>query len=319
MKVSVCIPVYGVEKYIERCARSLFDQTMKNDIEFIFVDDCTPDRSIEVLEAILSEYPERRSQVKIVRHSHNKGLTGARNTALKEASGEYIIHCDSDDWVDVDLYERMYKTAVETGSDVVCCGIAIEKDSGSILLNLKGTSLEEWFVNGFNSITFNSLCNKMFSGRLALSPDIQAPEHITMAEDLLRTTQMFLSGCSKVAVCPDGYYHYYRGNPGASTTVFSRKAFDSSTEALRILIDRFPEEYASYAEACKGQIIFSALRVTEVSKKEFKSLYDRKTCLKASCNRHLILAKRLILFLSLISFHLARACCRFFECVARKS
>ena len=110
MKVSVCSPVYGVEKYIERCARSLFDQTMKNDIEFIFVDDCTPDRSIEVLEAILSEYPERRSQVKIVRHSHNKGLTGARNTALKEASGEYIIHCDSDDWVDLEAYKTVLET-----------------------------------------------------------------------------------------------------------------------------------------------------------------------------------------------------------------
>ena len=89
MKVSVCIPVYGVEKYIERCARSLFEQTMKDDIEFIFVDDCTPDKSIEILQKVLEEYPERKNQVKIIRHETNKGLTGARNTALKHVNVTY--------------------------------------------------------------------------------------------------------------------------------------------------------------------------------------------------------------------------------------
>ena len=90
IKVSVCVPVYGVEKYIERCARSLFEQTMKEGIEFIFVDDCTPDRSMEILERVREEYPERTRQVKIVRHPENQGLTGARNTALKEAEGEFL-------------------------------------------------------------------------------------------------------------------------------------------------------------------------------------------------------------------------------------
>ena len=128
MKVSVCIPVYGVEKYIERCARSLFEQTMKDDIEFIFVDDCTPDKSIEVLQKVLEEYPNRKDQVKIIHHEVNKGLTGARNTALKYVSGDYIIHCDSDDWVDKDLYATMYKKAAKENADVVCCGIILENN-----------------------------------------------------------------------------------------------------------------------------------------------------------------------------------------------
>lgn len=119
-KVSVIIPVYGVEKYIERCARSLFEQTL-DDIEFIFVDDCTPDRSIEILNRVLDEYPQRKNQVKILRHDKNHGLPITRQTGLKVVSGEYIAHCDSDDWVDVTMYEKMYNKAIEEGSDVVVC------------------------------------------------------------------------------------------------------------------------------------------------------------------------------------------------------
>ena len=112
IKVSVCIPVYGVEKYIEKCARSLFEQTMQDGIEFIFVNDCTKDRSIEILEQVLAEYPHRKEQTRIIHHEKNRGLVAARNTGLAYASGEYIIHCDSDDWVELDMYEKMYKKAI---------------------------------------------------------------------------------------------------------------------------------------------------------------------------------------------------------------
>ena len=98
IKVSVIVPIYEVERYIERCARSLFEQTMLSGIEFIFVDDCTPDYSIEILHNTLKEYPEREAQVTILTHSANKGLAAARKTGVRAARGEYISHCDSDDW-----------------------------------------------------------------------------------------------------------------------------------------------------------------------------------------------------------------------------
>ena len=119
-KVSVIVPVYGVEKYIERCDRSLFEQTLE-DIEFIFVDDCTPDKSIEILKNVLEDYPLRKKQVLIISHEKNMGLPIARQSGLKVASGDYIIHCDSDDWVDTTMYEKMYNKAIEDGSDVVVC------------------------------------------------------------------------------------------------------------------------------------------------------------------------------------------------------
>lgn len=119
-KVSVIIPVYGVEKYIERCARSLFEQTL-DDIQYIFVDDCTNDNSIVILESVIKDYPHRKLQIIILKHDYNKGLPIARQTGLKVANGQYIAHCDSDDWVDVNMYKQMYDKAVESNADVVVC------------------------------------------------------------------------------------------------------------------------------------------------------------------------------------------------------
>lgn len=79
-KVSVIIPVYGVQNFIERCALSLFNQTMK-EVEYIFVNDATPDKSIEILKKVILQYPERK--VIVIDHSENKGLPAARNTGLK--------------------------------------------------------------------------------------------------------------------------------------------------------------------------------------------------------------------------------------------
>ena len=92
--VSVIVPIYGVEKYIERCARSLLEQTIEN-IEYIFVNDCTKDNSIAILESVIKEYPHREHQVRIIHHGTNKGLPQARKTGLLNAHGEYIAHCDN--------------------------------------------------------------------------------------------------------------------------------------------------------------------------------------------------------------------------------
>lgn len=86
-KVSVLLPVYGVAKYIQRCATSVFEQTYDN-LEIIFVDDCTPDDSITILKKALENYPNRKNQTRIVKHEHNRGLSAARNTAVENATGE---------------------------------------------------------------------------------------------------------------------------------------------------------------------------------------------------------------------------------------
>ena len=116
--VSIAVPVYAVERYIERCARSLFEQTY-DALEFIFVDDASPDASIEILSSVVKEYPARATAVKMVRHPVNRGLSAARNTALEHCAGEFITHVDSDDYLEPDAIEKLVSLQVKTGADIV--------------------------------------------------------------------------------------------------------------------------------------------------------------------------------------------------------
>lgn len=123
-KVSVIVPIYGVEKYIERCVKSLFAQTL-DDLEFIFIDDCTPDRSMELLEAEIEKKRPRFAgmnwKVRTVKMPTNSGQAAVRRHGIQLATGQYIIHCDSDDWVEETAYEKLYKCAAENDYDIVYC------------------------------------------------------------------------------------------------------------------------------------------------------------------------------------------------------
>ena len=116
--VSVLVPVWNVEKYIERCARSIFEQTYDN-LEIIFVDDYTPDNSIPIIEDLLKDYPKRAKQTHIIHHEHNRGLSAARNTAVDACNGEFLFHVDSDDWVELNAIELLLKKQQETNADIV--------------------------------------------------------------------------------------------------------------------------------------------------------------------------------------------------------
>ena len=105
MKVSILVPVYGVEKYIEQCAHSLMEQTY-DDMEYVFVDDCSPDDSIARCERMIADY-EGNIHFRILRHEQNRGLSAARNTGIDAATGDYILFVDSDDMITDDCVERL--------------------------------------------------------------------------------------------------------------------------------------------------------------------------------------------------------------------
>lgn len=130
-KISVIIPVFGVEKFIERCARSLFEQTL-DDIEYIFIDDCTPDKSIEILYNVIEKYPNRKSQVVIHKMPTNSGQAKVREWGITNATGDYVIHCDSDDWVDCTFYEKLLEKAIEENADIVYCDYYISDGYNNI-------------------------------------------------------------------------------------------------------------------------------------------------------------------------------------------
>lgn len=128
-QVSVIVPVYNSSEFISRCCDTLFGQTLQS-IEYIFVDDGSSDESLCIINQILDKYPSRRNQVVFVSYQNNRGVGVARNAGIKRATGEYIIHCDSDDWVESCLYEKLYLRAKETNADVVTCGYYVDAADG---------------------------------------------------------------------------------------------------------------------------------------------------------------------------------------------
>lgn len=110
MKISIIVPVYNVELYIKECFESIAAQTYKGEIECIFVDDCGQDDSVAILEKLIAEY-HGPIQFSIVHHEHNKGLSGARNTGIRHAQGDYLFFIDSDDSITSDCIEKLVALA----------------------------------------------------------------------------------------------------------------------------------------------------------------------------------------------------------------
>lgn len=120
--VSVIIPVHASERYIEQCARSLMGQSMQEGIEFIFVNDCSPDKTMDILQTVLQDYPLRKGQITIINHSRNQGAVQSRKDGALVASGEYVLCCDHDDWMETDMVERLYDATGNGHADIVECG-----------------------------------------------------------------------------------------------------------------------------------------------------------------------------------------------------
>lgn len=123
--VSVIVPIYNVEKYLEQCCRSVFEQTYSN-CEYIFVDDYSKDKSMKILERLIEEYGYLKDRIKIVHHDENMGVAVARRSGIEKATGEYVLFVDSDDVPEKCMVENLVGIANETNADAVICGYYID-------------------------------------------------------------------------------------------------------------------------------------------------------------------------------------------------
>lgn len=183
-----------------RCARALFRQTLE-DIEFIFIDDCSPDRSIEVMREVLEEFPGRKDRTTVFRMPRNSGQAAVRMQGLSLARGEYVIHCDSDDYPDIDAYRLMYWKAKEEDLDIVTCDFTEERN-GAPAVQVPGacTSLAR-LLQGKERV---ALFCKM--ARRTLCEGIEAPV-ADMGEDMVISAQLILKA-RRTGHIGQPLYHY---------------------------------------------------------------------------------------------------------------
>ena len=181
--VSILIPVYGVEDYIERCARSIFEQTYPN-IEYIFCDDCSPDQSISVLRRVMKDYPLRAKHTRILRHKKNRGLAAARNTLVEACRTDWLMHVDSDDWVEHDAVSLLVKKQSKTKADIVW-GDLIKRShqKEEYVTNPDATYKKDIICKLLDCTVFHHICGKLIRKSIYDDFNIKAVDGIDMGED----------------------------------------------------------------------------------------------------------------------------------------
>lgn len=215
-KISVIIPVYKVAEYIARCAQSLFNQTLE-DIEYIFIDDCSPDDSIIALKQILESYPARKKYVKIIQHRENKGVAAVRNTGLDAAIGKYIGWVDADDWVEPDMFEKLYGLTVEENLDIVCSGYFIDFEQDKQIISCPPNYDRMQFMRALvTGEVQGMLWNKLFRREVFEKQGIRFLAGNNMAEDR-NVLFKFLFYANSVRYVHQAYYHYVQVNQAAMT------------------------------------------------------------------------------------------------------
>lgn len=236
IKVSILVPVYGVEKFIERCARSLMEQTYQN-IEYIFVDDCSPDNSIKILNSVLSEY--HRDSVSIIRHEKNKGLGGARRTALFAATGDYILNVDSDDYLETNAVTLLVEEAENTKADIIRMNCYFEwENTRAIYSGHYCENALQYTLLLLNSTTLPSIWAHLIKKELYYTHNLFPEENINMGEDFILVPRLCYYA-NKIGQVKKALYHYIQTNYSSYTSVFNENKVRSLCTVANTLYDFF--------------------------------------------------------------------------------
>ena len=241
-EISVIIPVYGVEKYIARCAESLFSQTKTDNVEFLFVNDSTKDNSIQVLENVISKFPHLESQISIIHHSKNQGLPAARNTGLSNATGRYVVHVDGDDFAEPQMLECLYKAVVDNDADFAWCDYYITFNNRKRVISQPSfaepmDAVRSMLRGSMKYNVWNKIC------RLSLYRDnhIIFPDGNAMGEDM---TMIKVALHAHRCVYVNKALYNYVQNGGQMTATFDEKKLASlcyNCNQLRYYIkNKFP-------------------------------------------------------------------------------
>lgn len=237
--VSILVPMYGAEEYIEQCARSLFMQSYAQ-CKFIFVDDASQDRTLEVLRGVAGEFAHLSPKIKIIECGLNGGVAQARNRALDAATGDYFLFVDADDWVDEQIVERLMLRSIETQADICnawCESVdALDRRTptpagwvGSKIKHLKA-------LLGQSHIVPNHVRGMLFDRALFEKHGLRFTPKVDFGEDYSLLPQLVYHACKLSTLCE--YLYYYRvENQGSYMNNIAERHIKNYIEAQKIVYD----------------------------------------------------------------------------------
>ena len=257
-KVSIIVPVYNTAKYLEQCLDSLINQTLK-DIEIIIVNDCSPDNSLDIIKS----YKDKR--IKIINHKSNKGIGISRNNGIKKATGEYIGFVDSDDFVELDMYEKYYNFAKSNKLDFVTghYNKVFDKKTKEFKNDYFEITNKEINKNIINLIDYGP-CNKIFK-REAITKNKIKFDETKKFEDLPFVVSALWH--SKNAGHIDGFYYNYRIRGNSETTTI-----DKRTEDIFDILDKVNKIFTAN-ERNNSEIEY--FNITQITRYMLKQKYQK--------------------------------------------
>lgn len=262
MKVSIILPVYNAAQTINRMLESLRVQTL-TDFEVLMIDDGSTDESCMILD----EYANKDTRFKVV-HKRNEGVSAARQTGVELAQGEYVIHADSDDWVDATMLEELYEKAKVTDSDVVICDFYSNTNAKQTICKQQPSKLEaDVVLQELFQQLHGSCCNKLLRRVCYSKYHICFPKGINHSEDLLTWVQLFQHSDIKVAYLPKAFYHYYV-NSNSITRHYTRSTYEMRLKYLAKLYEILSPKYKSIKQQAAFGVFTEAVMFNVLSRNE---------------------------------------------------
>lgn len=248
-KVSVIVPIYNVEKYFDRCMKTLINQTLQ-DIEIILVDDGSPDNCPKMCD----DYAKRDRRIKVI-HKKNGGLSDARNAGLEIATGEYVAFVDSDDYTSFNAYEKLYDVAKVGNYDVVFAGFVRHDKDGNIIkcFTYNGEYIGKDISRFLSDMLYQekqnseekeicmSVWNAVYRKEILDNNEIRfMSERKFLSEDILFHTEI-LPCCKRIRCIPNHFYHYLH-NDSSLTHNFNPTKIDASIRLYEALLSNIEKK-----------------------------------------------------------------------------
>lgn len=267
-KVSIIVPVYKAEAYLHRCVDSILAQTF-TDWELLLIDDGSPDKSGEICD----EYTKKDSRIRVI-HKKNSGVAAARQDGLELSQGEYIIHADSDDWMEPQTLLELYTVAQQEKADVVLCDYYIVNGDFKTYVKQKPTQISnnDRIIKDFTRNLLGSLWNKLVRRECILKYNVHFIPEINYSEDLLFCYQLFVNPV-KTVYLGKAFYNYVMQD-SSITHNLSRKNINARLKAyeqMKIILCKpcFSEDL----QAFKFDIVIDAIKSGLYNVKEIANMY----------------------------------------------
>lgn len=283
-KVSALIPVYKVKDYIERCLISICENTIIEDCEIILLNDKSPDNSFEIAREVLAKYPRLKSNIKFIEHTENTGIAQTRNDLLNEASGEYFIFIDSDDYIEKTYLEDLYNSAKSSDADIVECDYYIH-DLRSNLIKCY-CNVEKKSYNCIISKLLGKNCAylfvKLIRTSLVKENDLHFIPGMNLCEDEYFTYCIYCYA-NTINYVPKHLYHYVLNKESITRTLFDDNKIRSVIDCVNFSTDLLLKHYNNQEiKECisfrkmnrKGYIL---LNTTRKNQRKLRNLWKEDT------------------------------------------